>query len=75
MLNIKSLISPEREGLEAQTLKGLYWDYICSIGNVNLYIKMFAKKCAFKLRLPQKHEKKKKKSKLSKQKGHPNTIN
>ena len=36
ILNTKWLIYPEREGLkESQILTGLYWDYICSIGNVN----------------------------------------
>ena len=35
ILNTKMLISPEREISEAQILSGLYWDYICYIGNVN----------------------------------------
>ena len=34
ILNIKRLISPEREGFKAQILSGLYWEYICFLGNV-----------------------------------------
>ena len=32
-------------------MTGLYWDYICSIGNVNLHIKILAKRwlCAFNI--------------------------
>ena len=38
--------------LEAQILSGLYWDYICSIGNVNWHIQNLAKRwlCAFNMK-------------------------
>ena len=41
--------------LQAHILTGLYWDYICSIGNVNWHIKILAKRwlCAFNLKLGQ----------------------
>ena len=35
ILNTKWLISPEQKGFRGSNFTGLYWDYICSIGNVN----------------------------------------
>ena len=32
---LKGLYLQNEKVLEAQTWTGLYWDYICSIGNVN----------------------------------------
>ena len=40
--NTKRVISPEREGLEAQILTGLYWGYIYTLKEVIKSCKIFS---------------------------------